>query len=370
MRALVIGGGVIGACVAYRLSQRGVTVTVVEAAGLGSGTSRRSFAWTNANGKHPREYSELHLAGFAAYRRLTAEFSDQDWHVPTGNLAWDGNGGESSLEEHQSEILDTSYPISIVSAERATADLEPDVNFGKAEDPVAFYPTDAHVYPLVMIRDLLRRAQDLGAEVRTGCKVHGLLTTGERVSGVQTHDGDLYGDIVVNCSGYWSNDITRNIGVSVPLVDAAIPGSSSIGLLALTSQAPARLRRVLHGPGISVRPHGAGRLLLHCKDLDNAARPESPIEDLLNAASPALERLEQILPAARSAQIEAAYVGLRPMPEDGVSVIGWAQGISRLYQTVTHSGVCLAPLIGEVAATEILGGDVAMDSMFRPGRPH
>ena len=49
MKTIVIGAGVMGASVAYRLAQAGAIVTVLEAARVGGGTSGISFAWTNAN---------------------------------------------------------------------------------------------------------------------------------------------------------------------------------------------------------------------------------------------------------------------------------------------------------------------------------
>ena len=42
----VIGAGVMGASVAYRLTQAGAAVTVLEATRIGGGTSGISFAWT------------------------------------------------------------------------------------------------------------------------------------------------------------------------------------------------------------------------------------------------------------------------------------------------------------------------------------
>ena len=48
IRTIVIGAGVMGASVAYRLAQAGAAVTVLEATRVGGGTSGISFAWTNA----------------------------------------------------------------------------------------------------------------------------------------------------------------------------------------------------------------------------------------------------------------------------------------------------------------------------------
>jgi glycine/D-amino acid oxidase-like deaminating enzyme len=57
IRTIVIGAGVMGASVAYRLAQAGAAVTVLEAARIGGGTSGISFAWTNAHKKTAKTLS-------------------------------------------------------------------------------------------------------------------------------------------------------------------------------------------------------------------------------------------------------------------------------------------------------------------------
>src|SRR5580692_254886 len=66
IRTIVIGAGVMGASVAYRLAQAGAAVTVLEATRIGGGTSGISFAWTNAHEKPPKPYHDLNVAGMKA----------------------------------------------------------------------------------------------------------------------------------------------------------------------------------------------------------------------------------------------------------------------------------------------------------------
>ena len=49
-------------------------------------------------------------------------------------------------------------------------------------------------------------------------------------------------------------------------------------------------------------------------------------------------------------------VGYRPMPLDGYPVLGLSRTVPNVYLAVTHSGVTLAPLVGEYTAIEILDG--------------
>jgi glycine/D-amino acid oxidase-like deaminating enzyme len=74
IETIVIGAGVMGASVAYRLAQAGAAVTVLEATRIGAGTSGISFAWTNAHKKPPKPYHDLNVAGMKAHAALADEF--------------------------------------------------------------------------------------------------------------------------------------------------------------------------------------------------------------------------------------------------------------------------------------------------------
>ena len=69
-----------------------------------------------------------------------------------------------------------------------------------------------------------------------------------------------------------------------------------------------------------------------------------------------LERAASFLPELAQAHVETMKLGVRPMPEDELPIVGPAPGISGLYIAVTHSGVTLAPLIGQLVAQEVTSG--------------
>ena len=71
MRVAVIGAGIVGASVAFRLAESGAArVWIVDKSGSGSGTTSASFAWANANNKTPRDYFELNRTGLEEHLRL------------------------------------------------------------------------------------------------------------------------------------------------------------------------------------------------------------------------------------------------------------------------------------------------------------
>ena len=68
----MIGAGVLGVCVAARLAEAGVGVTLLEQDRPGHAATRSSFAWLNANDKAPRAYHDLNHAGMRAWAALSA----------------------------------------------------------------------------------------------------------------------------------------------------------------------------------------------------------------------------------------------------------------------------------------------------------
>jgi glycine/D-amino acid oxidase-like deaminating enzyme len=86
-------------------------------------------------------------------------------------------------------------------------------------------------------------------------------------------------------------------------------------------------------------------------------------------ANALLARATHYLPALAGAQAVPVPVGYRPMPLDGLPVLGFAAAVPNLYIALMHSGVTLAPLVGELASMEIVdGARVEVLQSYRPER--
>ncbi len=370
---VIVGAGMVGASAALRLAQRGVAVTVCEQGDPGSGTSGTSFAWTNAAGKRPRAYFELNLAGMAAYRRLQAEAGGvlPGFH-PTGHLEWgaDADGWEA-IETKVTEACGWGYAAVRLPTARVLRELEPDLAVDPRRVPeMVFYPDEGHVDPPVLIGWLLRRAAALGAKVWGGARVVGLDAAAGRVCGVRLASGEhLAADAVMCCCGRWTAEVAALAGARIPLVAPEPAASEAVGLLLLTSPLAAAVGRVLSTPELNLRPAGAGRLLLHSRELDRQVAWDAPMEPLPPQAAEALSRLRRLVRHTAAARIEGARIGIRPLPADGHTVAGWAGELGGFYAVVSHSAVTMGPLLGDLVAAEVAGGEASpLLADFRPGR--
>ena len=76
-----------------------------------------------------------------------------------------------------------------------------------------------------------------------------------------------------------------------------------------------------------------------------------------------------LYPGLRAASVESVRVGVRPIPGDGLPVLGRAPGLPNFYFAVSHSGATLSVHAGALVASEVLGEDLSGElAAFRFGR--
>ena len=98
-RIIIIGAGLIGAALAYRLTEAGAAVTVIEAAQPASGASGASFGWINASFCHSAAHFNLRQAGIAAHHRLSDQVGQTGIRWP-GTLWWEEEGELEQMAVH------------------------------------------------------------------------------------------------------------------------------------------------------------------------------------------------------------------------------------------------------------------------------
>ncbi|MFI0356738.1 NAD(P)/FAD-dependent oxidoreductase [Actinomadura sp. 9N407] len=363
MRVAVVGAGVVGAAVAAGLTRRGAEVTLYERSEPGAGTSGTSVAWINSNNKDPEHYFALNHAAVQAHHALAK--GGGDWFFPTGNLECAaGEEHRARLEERVGKLEARGYPVRRVTAAEAR-ELEPDLIQPDSAD-YAFFPEEAHTYPISLLGRFLGEARDGGAQVVTGAEVREISSSAGG-AGLTFADGRTESaDTVVTCTGRWTQELAASAGITVPMLDPRVSGATTNGYLGVTTPVPARLSRVLHTDGLNLRPDGAGRIHLQALDLDGTADPVLDPPAVIGAGM--LERLSRVLALTEGARMEHVRVGLRAIPADGLTVTGFADPHARIYVAATHSGITLSALLADEVAGEVHGAESAMLGPFRPAR--
>jgi len=358
LKVAVVGAGIVGSSVAYRLSEGGAEVVLIDGAEPGSGTTSASFAWVNANNKLPRDYFELNLAGMREHERLQGEIGG-GWLHPTGNLIQPTNEEQEKFERRVERLRSWSYAAEMLPASTVNEKLEPEAVFPDPQTSVAHFPEESWVDAPALTRRLVQAASRNGALTLVGNAVRGIEAGGEGVT-LRLENGDtVRADAAVNATGAGAASVAEMVGRELPLdvfrgllVRVAVPGEP--------------LGHLLHTPRVNVRPDGPGYVLLHHDSVDEKltddfAGMEDPLCEVL------LERGRLVLPALAEGEFVEARFGMRPVPADGHSCVGALSGVPGYYEAVTHSGVTLGPLVGRLLAREILTGEV--DPLIAPFRP-
>jgi glycine/D-amino acid oxidase-like deaminating enzyme len=363
VNVIVVGAGIVGASVAYRLAQSGAKVSVLEADRVGGGTSGVSFAWTNSNAKTPRSYHDLNVAGMRAHAALKDEFGSTPWFHQSGSLEWRvGSEDVATQAQKVARLRDWGYAAEFIDKKRLK-ELEPELAIDAVSDEaqIVFCPEEGWVDPVLYAGTMLRAARDrYGAKITCGVKVTGLEKRGGRITGVSDAQGQVHGaDIVVNCTGRWANEI----------IDRTLPLAPTVGFLAFTPPVGVALHRPFHAPDLDVRPDGAGRLMLRKDSLDDRFKTLEQRGPDCEEAQIALASAVELLPGLKGTRIEAVRTTVRPIPADGLSAVGPAGGVEGYYIVVTHSGVTLSPFLAKAVTDEVLNGRERPElADFRPAR--
>lgn len=359
---IVVGAGVVGACIAYRLAQGGAKVTLVDRGEPGRGTSSKSFAWINSNDKPPLAYHQLNAESVIAHRRLRDDVGKGSWLHEGGGLEWaDSPEGGERLLAKTAQLREWGYRVEALTAAEAQV-LEPHLRLDGLT-AATLCPDEAWVQGPRLATSVATAAVALGASLRTHAEVTALEREGERITGLELGGGErVAAEWVVIAAGRWTDRVAALADVDVPL-------APTYGLLAVTSPVAKGVSRVVHAPGMNFRPEPAGGLVLQSGETDAMVTEETVPDPQLPGCAILLDRLKGVLPTAAEAQIVEARVGVRPMPSDGFPLVGPVRERPGLYLAVTHSGITLSPLLGEIVASELNSGrsDPRLDS-FRPAR--
>jgi glycine/D-amino acid oxidase-like deaminating enzyme len=344
---VVAGAGIIGASIAYRLAKRGAEVTIVEASQAGAGATGKSFGWINATfSKTPQSYFEFNRMGIAGWRRLEQELAGELQIQWGGSVAWFPPGDEAdafgqSVRRHQ----EWGYGATLIDEEelrRLLPAVVPD------EIGVAVWSDEeGTVDPLQATDVLLKKAQQFGAEVLCPCEVTRLVCADGLVRRVETTRGEIEAGTLVLACGVDSPGLAEMAGVRIALKD-------SPGVLIHIAPQARMIDRVVLAPGTHFKQEWDGRIVAGGQIV--AGVGTAATEARFDEAKQILRQVRRFLPALRDAAIERVTLGFRIMPEDEFPKVGFAGACSNLYVAAMHSGVTLAPLIGELAASEILDG--------------
>ena len=348
-KIVVICAGIMGASLAWALAGAGCEVTVVEAGLPAGGASGRSFGWINASFYLSRAHFDLRLAGIEAHLRLMRDLPGL--HRFDGCLWWEEQG--EALARTEAELRAMGYPVERLGRAAVQA-REP--GLAAPPDEALYFACEGAVEPADLVPRLLARP---GIRVLAGLPVT-LAQKGGRVVGVDGPLGLVLADQVVIAAGVGAPALLAPLGLALAMRNRP-------GMMLRTKPVARHLSHILAAPDQELRQDAYGRFLgptAGAHQGDSGAGLGSA--EAMAAAT--LARMGAML-GLRGLEVESVTYAKRPVPGDGLPVLGPVPGFEGLWLAVLHSGVTLAPLAGELLAAEMLGrGDQPILAGFRPAR--
>jgi heterotetrameric sarcosine oxidase gamma subunit len=216
-RVVVVGGGVIGASVAYHLAHLGLPdVVLLERDRLTSGTTWHAAGLMATFGSTSQTSTELRMYTRDLYARLEAETGQATGLKQVGLIELAVEPGR--LEEYR-RVAAFNRLCGVEVHEISPAEVARLFPLARTDDVLAgFYiPGDGRVNPVDVTMALAKGARMHGARIVEGVPVTGFLQRRGAVTGVRTAQGDFEAEFVVNCAGMWARQLGELAGVSIPL---------------------------------------------------------------------------------------------------------------------------------------------------------
>mmetsp|Transcript_5111 Transcript_5111/g.7066 ORF Transcript_5111/g.7066 Transcript_5111/m.7066 type:complete len:399 (-) Transcript_5111:530-1726(-) len=342
-KIVVVGGGILGASIALNLfnnkGDENIEVCIVEsetmeAGGGAGGATSKSWAWLNANRKTPRHYKDLSVMSMNLWR-LSPEA------VFKGSLVL-----SNQSSEELSLFDDPTYPAVKVTASQSES-IEPHLNPELKVSNRFFFPLEGLVDPIAYTESLWRKARSHGATFMFGKSVTDFVKSGSKITGVILDSGEqVLCDVVVLATGCDTSSLAKLAGVEVSMEHRP-------GLLVHTHPLPLLIHRVVVADDVYVLQRPDGSVVVG-DDMGPDGNFGSNEEEQMEYARKMMLKAAKLVPALKYAQIRSAEMGYRPYPADGLPVCGFVPNVQGLYLAVAHSGVTLAPILGQHISKEII----------------
>jgi glycine oxidase len=364
----VIGGGVIGLAIAWRASQRGLRVTLLERGRPGCGTSSVAAGMLApiAEARFTEQpLLRLSSASVDCYPQFVEELREASredpGYLPCGTLLVARDRDDAEALEREFELrrhLGLAVErLRASEARRLESALAPTVR-------LALEVADDHaIDPRLLAAALVEACRRAGVKIRSEASVAAVDCDDARVNGVRVTNGELIGaERVVVAAGAWAGSLE-----GIP-EHARVPIHPVKGqILRLHDPAgPGLVSHVVRFGAGYVVPRGDGRYVLGATMEERGFDTDVTAGAVFELLRDAIE----LVPGVSELVVDELSAGLRPATPDNAPAIGpgvleglvWAVGHHR-------NGILLTPITAEIVAAVLAGDELPeLGAAFSPDR--
>lgn len=365
--AIIIGGGIHGASLAFHLTRLGLRPLILERFFTASGATGRSSGLVRMHYDLEPE-SRLAWASFAYFRDWAERVGGDCGFTRTGFVQIVAPAYSEQLRANVAMHQRIGIPALLVTPEDV-ARLAPGFVVDDF-DVAAYEPESGYADPSATVNGFLAAARQNGARLVQECAVTAVYTTGGRVTGVGSSKGDFHAPIVVNAAGPWAKQVGALAGLELPIDTWR---HDTLFIRRPAALGPSHPTVIDMANSMYFRPETGGLTLVGLED--NNPIGLSPDGDADHAAPDfvdrAVERICRRIPQMEQGSLHSAHSGFDGITPDQRAILG-AAGPEGFYLSCGFSGTgfkigpavgtCLAELIVEGAAKTV---DIAPFSLER-----
>ena len=353
---VVIGGGIMGVSTAYFLAKRGQkNIILVErdllaqaSTGLCVGGIRQQFS-------HP---ANIHLSQETI--RLVQHFENEfhrkiEFHqagylcLTRKQQTWEAFGKCVQIQRRY------GVPVEVLSPEEVKHRW-PYLEMKNMKGGI-FGPEDGYVDPYDMTMAIADKARKLGISISERTEVKGIRLKNGRINGVETAQGFIATQIIINTAGAWGGEIARMAGIDLPVQ----PYRRQVFITKAFDAIPRPVPMIIdQDTQFYIRGYSPG-ILMGMTDLDELPSFHTHVDrDFMErVTAAALERV----PVLERAKILRGWGGLYAMTPDENPIIGEIPGIKGFFCATGFSGHGFqhGPAVGRILSELILDGTTQFD---------
>lgn len=365
MKTLVIGGGIIGNAIAWRLAANGVDVTVFERGRLGQEASWAAAGMLapQAEADAPGPFFELCVRGRKSFEAILERLIRESGIDPEYDLQGilyvaldDRERAELQARaqwQHQARV-----EIEELSGSEALK-IEPLLS---REVIYALHlPTNRRAENRKLTQAYATAAARAGAKFREGCRVDAIMMRNSGEAAVRTHDGAAHeADVIVNAAGAWAGEIAGLEADGIRLKPIR-------GQILCFETRPGTLGPAVFSKRGYLVPRRDGRLLAG-STMDDAGFDKSVT---LAGMDRIVRGANDMIPSLASVAFREAWAGFRPAAEDLLPIIGPSPSAPNVIYAAGHfrSGILLSAVTAELVADLVKGRKPPIDlTPFSPAR--
>lgn len=344
-RVVIVGGGVIGLLTAFNLAADVEQVILLERGGVGQESSWAGggivsplYPWRYTPAVTALAHWSQDFYPHLAQRLLATSGLDPEVH--TTGLYW------LDLDDEAQALAwarQAGRPLSAVDIAAVESHV-PVLGGGFSR---AVYMKDvANVRNPRLVKSLKAALQAMpNVTVHEQSEVLGFVREGERITGVNTVNGSVLGDVVVLAAGAWSGELLKHLDIELPVEPVK-------GQMILYKCASDFLSCMVLASGRYAIPRRDGHILIG-STLEHEGFDKTPTQTALESLKASAVAL---IPALADAEPVAHWAGLRPGSPQGIPYIGPVAGFEGLWLNCGHyrNGLVLAPASCQLFADLLL----------------